>query len=135
MGEDGKSFEYTYCAKEQEEIKRIRQQYAGSQESIPDKLEQLRRLDASVTKKGTAAALVVGIIGALILGVGMSLVMSDFGKVLGVYSHLSMLIGVIIGLVGIILICLAYPIYDHITKKERKRIAPEILRLSDELLR
>ena len=64
--ENKESFNYTYSAKEQEEIKRIRKKYTAPA-AEEDKMAQLRRLDASVYSKATTVALVVGIIGALIM--------------------------------------------------------------------
>ena len=130
--ENKESFEFTYSAKEQEEIKRIRNKYAVPEET-EDKMAQLRRLDASVYSKATTAALVIGIIGALVMGLGMSLVMTDIGAALG--TILAMIVGVGIGVIGIVLICLAYPMYTRTLKKEREKIAPEILRLTDELMK
>ena len=129
---NNEGFNYTYSAKEQEEIKAIRKKYAASEET-EDKMTQLRRLDASVYSKASTAALAVGIVGALIMGIGMSLVMTDIGAVLG--TVLAMIIGISIGVVGIVLVCLAYPIYNRTLKKEREKIAPEILRLTDELIK
>ena len=130
--DNNEGFNYTYSAKEQEEIKAIRKKYAASEET-EDKMTQLRRLDASVYSKASAAALVVGMVGALIMGIGMSLVMTDIGAVLGTF--LAMVIGIGIGVIGIVLVCLAYPIYNRTLKKEREKIAPEILRLTDELMK
>ena len=130
--DNNEGFNYTYSAKEQEEIKAIRKKYAVSEEA-EDKMTQLRRLDASVYSKASTAALAVGIVGALILGIGMSLVMTDIGAVLG--TVLAMVIGVGIGVIGIVLVCLAYPIYNRTLKKEREKIASEILRLTDELMK
>lgn len=98
-------------------------------------MAKLRRLDAGVTQKATGVSLVLGVIGALILGFGMSLAMTELGEMLGFFSGTSMLVGVIAGVVGILLMCLAYPVYNRIVKKERERIAPEILRLADELMK
>lgn len=125
-------FSYTYSAKEQEEVKRIRQKYQPQEE---DKMARLRKLDASVTRKATSVSLAIGIIGALIMGSGMSLAMTNLGEKLGLYGGMGMLLGIIIGLAGIVLICFAYPVYNRIAKKERERIAPEILRLTDELMK
>lgn len=130
MSDENQSFSYSYSAKEQEEIKKIRERYTCTPESRESKMQQLRALDASVTKNGTTAALMVGILGALIMGTGMSLVMTDLGKNLG----LPYPFGIAIGVLGMIGVALAYPIYNRITKKERERIAPEILRLTDELM-
>ena len=124
------SFNYTYSAKQQDEIMAIRKKYEAPEEN---KMEQLRRLDASVTQKATVRSMTVGIIGALIMGLGMSIAMTDIGAVFG--SFLSMLIGIVIGIVGIVLVCLAYPTYHRTLKAERERIAPEVLRLSDELMK
>ena len=130
--ENKEGFEFTYSAKEQEEIKRIRKKYATPVEE-EDKMAQLRRLDAGVYSKATTAALVIGIIGALVMGLGMSIVMTDIGAALG--TILAMIVGVGIGVIGIVLICLAYPMYTRTLKKEREKIAPEIIRLTDELMK
>ena len=128
------TFYYTYSAKEQEEIKAIRKKYVV-EEQTEDKMAQLRRLDASVTQNATIVSLVFGIIGTLILGIGMSLVMTDIGKIIGLVGGMAMLIGTLIGIIGIVLVCVAYPIYNRMVQKERERIAPEIIRLTDELMK
>lgn len=128
------TFNYTYSAKEQEEIKAIRKKYVAS-EQTEDKMAQLRRLDAGVTQKATIVSIVFGVIGALVLGSGMSLAMTDIGKLVGLDSGKAMLAGVVIGVIGIVLVCLAYPLYNSTLKKERKTIAPEIIRLTDELMK
>ena len=132
--ENKETFHYIYSAKEQEEIKAIRKKYAAP-EQTEDKMAQLRRLDAAVTQKATSVSLVFGIIGALFLGVGMSLTMTDLSKILGVNEMMAMVIGIVIGIVGIVLVSLAYPLYNRIVKKEREKIAPEIIRLTDELMK
>ena len=131
---DKETFRYTYSAKEQAEIQNIRKKYETTTEQ-EDKMAQLRRLDASVSSKATTVALVVGIAGALIMGLGMSLAMSELSEILGIHQDVGMLLGIMIGVVGIVPVCLAYPLYNRILKKERERIAPEILRLTDELLK
>ena len=128
------TFHYIYSAKEQEEIKAIRKKYIV-EEQTEDKMAQLRRLDASVTQNATIVSLVFGIIGALSLGIGMSLVMTDIGKIIGLVGGRAMLMGILIGIVGIVLVCVAYPIYNRMVQKERERIAPEIIRLTDELMK
>ncbi len=125
MNENNKYF-YTYSAKEQAEIKRIREKY---QPQTENKIEQLRRLDASVTKKGNIISLVLGILGSLILGMGMSCIMV-WGDSLSIFA-----VGVLIGVLGLVCMCLAYPLHTYITKKERVRITPEIIRLTDELMK
>ena len=131
---ENKGFRYTYSAKEQAELKRIREKYTPSTEA-EDKMAKLRRLDASVTQKAQVIALIFGIVGALILGAGMSLCMSDFAEILGSHRDMAMVIGIPVGLVGGVLAALAYPMYNFIVKRERKKIAPEIIRLTDELMK
>ena len=131
---ENKGFQYTYSAKEQAELKRIREKYTPPTET-ESKMERLRRLDASVTQKAQAVALIFGVIGALILGTGMSLCMTDFAQILGSHRDMAMVIGIPIGLVGGVLAALAYPMYNLIVKRERKKIAPEIIRLTDELMK
>ena len=65
----------------------------------------------------------------------MSLAMTDIGEVLGLSASLAMLIGIPVGVLGILLISLAYPVYNRTIRKERKKVAPEILRLTDELMK
>ena len=132
--ENGEKFNYTYSTKEQEEIKKIRERYAPRDTRL-DKMEQLRRLDAGVTRKGTVVSLVMGAAGALVMGTGMSLVMTDIGTRLGGLAGLAGPIGIALGVVGLVPVALAYPVYSRITQKERERIAPEILRLTDELMK
>ena len=127
-------FTYTYSAREQAELKRIRDKYTSPTED-EDKMARLRRLDASVTNTAQAAALVFGIIGALTLGFGMSLIMTDFAEILGFGEAMAMVIGIPVGVVGGILASLAYPVYNAIVKSKRKKLAPEIIRLTDELMK
>lgn len=121
-----KNFEYSYSAESHREIEEIRKKYmVEDKDSYESKLGQLRALDRSVTKKGTIAAIAVGTISALILGLGMSFIM--------VWGNQLFIHGMVLGLFGIIGVCAAYPLYHSITKKEQQRIAPMILKLSDEL--
>ena len=131
---ENNGFQYTYSAKEQAELKRIRDRYTAPTEA-EDKMARLRRLDASVTNTAQAVALVFGIIGALILGFGMSLIMTDFSEILGIGETMALVIGIPVGVFGGILASLAYPIYNAIVKAKRKKLAPEIIRLTDELMK
>ena len=121
---DKETFTYSYSAKQQEEIRSIRKKYLPAEE---DKMEQLRRLDASVTVPGTMASLAVGIIGVLVLGIGMCCCM--------VWGGGWFIPGIIIGVAGIIVLALAYPVYVKLTERQREKIAPEILRLTEELMK
>ena len=131
---ENNGFQYTYSAKEQAELKRIRDKYTAPTE-VEDKMARLRRLDASVTNTAQAVALVFGVIGTLILGFGMSIVMTELAESLGISGDAAMVIGIIVGIVGGILASLAYPIYNAIVKAKRKKLAPEIIRLTDELMK
>lgn len=131
---ENKDFQYTYSAREQAELKRIRDKYTPPTEE-EDKMKRLRRLDASVTNTAQSLALVFGVIGALTLGFGMSLCMTELGETLGIRSDTAMIVGVIIGVFGGILTSLAYPVYNAIVKAKRKKLAPEIIRLTDELMK
>ena len=106
-------FQYTYSAKQQEEIEAIRKKYLPPQE---DKMEQLRRLDKSATKKGTALSIV-----------GMCCSMVWMGNLF--------IPGIILGLLGIALVAAAHPVYQRVTKKEREKLASRILQLTEELSR
>ena len=132
---ENKNFQYTYSAKEQEEIKKIREKYSPSEDGTADKMEKLRRLDAGVTNKATVVSLIWGILGALLLGTGMSLIMTDLGQALFVNQWEVFAVGIGIGVIGGAFICIAYPAYCAVIKKEREKIAPEIIRLSDELMK
>lgn len=136
MNQEKETFSYTYSAKEQAEIRRIRGKYApGEEEKREEKLAKLRRLDAKVTERAMVLSLTAGILGALLLGFGMSLAMSELAMLLGLSHIAAWAVGIPVGLGGIGLICLAYPLYNYVLKKERERVAPEILRLTDELMK
>jgi hypothetical protein len=122
MQKQNETFQYTYSAKQQAEIQKIREKYVTKEEN---KLEQLRRLDESATKPGTIAALVVGILSTLLLGVGMCCTM--------VWADKWFIPGIGIGVIGLCGLGAAYPLYQAMTKKRREKIAPEILRLTEEL--
>lgn len=117
-------FSYTYSARQQEEIRQIRKKYMPPEE---DKMERLRKLDRSVTMKGTMISIIVGVVGTLILGAGMSLAM--------VWGDTLFALGIIVGIIGIAVLSVAYPLFQKITKHEREKIAPEIIRLTEELMK
>ena len=125
-------FRFTYSAKEQTEIENIRRKYMPPE---ADKMEQLRRLDAIPHQKAQIWALSLGILGALILGAGMSLCMTELGEVLNMAEEVAFLVGVVLGLPGLGMVALAYPVYNRILKKARQRLAPQILKLTDELMK
>lgn len=116
------TFEYTYSATQQEEIKKIRKKYLPKEE---DKMQQLRKLDAEVTKPGTMWSIVVGVIGSLLLGLGMSCTM--------VWADKFFVLGIVVGIIGMIVAGMAYPVYLKITEKQREKLGPQILALTEEL--
>lgn len=122
MEEKKETFIYSYSASRQAEIQKIREKYIPKEES---KMERLRRLDGSATKPGMIAGLSVGIISTLVMGFGMCCTM--------VWEETMFIPGIIIGVLGMAGIAAAYPVYTRITKKLREKLAPEILRLTDEL--
>jgi len=115
------SFEYTYSAPEQEEIRRIRSKYLPKEQE--SKMERLRRLDKEAEQPGTITALVLGVIGLLVFGTGMCLCL--------VWE--SYLLGVGVGIAGGMMMAAAFPAYKTITRKQREKIAPEILALTESL--
>ena len=123
MDEQKECFDYTFSGQQQEEIRRIRDKYLVPQE---DKMERLRAMDAAVTQKANMVAIAVGVIGTLLLGTGMSCAM--------VWQGIWFIPGIVIGVLGMAVIAAAYPIYHKILKAQREKIAPEVLRLTEELL-
>ena len=116
------TFEYTYSAAQQDEIERIKRKYMPKEEN---KMELLRKLDRDVTKPGTIWGIVVGSIGCLIFGIGMCCTL--------VWAESFFVLGIVVGVIGMVIMALALPLYKKITKKERERIAPQILALTEEL--
>ncbi len=132
---DENKFFYTYSAKDKNEVEKIREKYIEKPEEKEDKMARLRRLDKSVTQKAQTVALTLGIIGALILGIGMSMIMTDISQMLCLPMQLNNILGIVIGLIGCVLVGMAYPMYNVVMKRKRAKIAPEILRLTDELMK
>lgn len=122
--QENQAFRLVYAAEEQEELKAIRQKYLPPEQ---DKMQQIRKLDAGVTSKSRAAAISLGTLGVLVMGFGMSCCM--------VWRGNWFVPGIVIGLVGMAMAGLAYPVYLRVEKRERERIAPEILRLTGELMK
>ena len=116
-------FEYTYSAKQQDEIRRIRKKYIPQE----DKLTYLKKLDNQIELTATIKSLSVGIIGSLVLGIGMSMSM--------VWIDTLLVEGIFVGVIGIVILSLAYPMYQKTLKKKREEIAPEIIKITDELLK
>lgn len=116
------NFNVDYSAKQQQEIDSIRKKYLPKEE---DKMELLRQMDKSTEKPGAAMAIVLGIVGSLLLGTGMSCIM--------VWADKLFVLGIIVGVVGIVVASMAYPVYRKMTKKQREKMAEQILALSEEI--
>ena len=115
-------FEYSYSAERQSEIDAIRKKYLPQNEQ-EDKMEQLRKLDASVGTPGLIASMALGILSALVFGVGMCCFL--------VWSL--WVLGALLCVVGIIGMLVAPWLYRRLVEKRKAEIAPEILRLTEEL--
>lgn len=126
--EQKETFKMTYSAQQQEEIQSIRKKYLPPEES---KMEQLRALDAQVNRRAARNSIGVGVLGTLLLGAGMSLCMTELGDIFG---SAGFFLGVGVGVVGLITLACAYPLHEQTLKKEREKAAPDILRLTDELM-
>ena len=118
------NFEYTYSAERQKEIEAIRKKYTAKEE---DKMEQLRKLDRDAEKPGTIVAIALGVFGMLVFGGGLSLAL--------VWTDTLLAGGIVLGIAGIGIMTVALPVYKVVTKKQREKIAPQILELSEELMR
>lgn len=113
-------------------VEKIRTQYMEKEST---ELDALRKLDARVKKTANVFAYVFGSLGAIIMGSGMSFIMTDLGVILGITGITSMIVGIMLGLPGVLLVAIAYPLYNRVLKKEREKIAPEILCLTEELMK
>ena len=110
-------------------VQKIRTQYM---EKTPSELDALRELDAKVKRPANVFAYIFGSISAIVMGAGMSLVMTDIGSTIGMDS--AMIPGIVIGVVGMIMALLTYPIYKGILNSRKKKYGAEILKLSDKIM-
>ena len=111
-------------------VQKIRTQYTEKQHT---QLDALKALDAKVKKPANVFAYIFGVLSAIIMGCGMSLVMTDIGAMLGMSN--TMTLGIIIGVVGLLLAVINYPIYKNMLNSRRKKYAPQILELSEKLMK
>ena len=118
------TFNYTYSAARNKEVESIRNKYMPREES---KLERLKKLDLRVQMAGTLESLCFGIVGALVFGIGMCFFLDVFAGAAWL-SALFMIIGSLIMIP-------AYPIYRRIARKTKAELTPEILRLSEEIMK
>ena len=108
---------------------KIRTQYM---EKTPSELDALRELDAKVKRPANVFGYTFGSISAIIMGAGMSLVMTDIGAIIGITSAL--IPGIAVGVLGLGMALLTYPIYKRILGSRKKKYSAEILELSDKIM-
>ncbi len=108
---------------------RIREQYTEKQTT---ELDELRKLDAQVKRPANLFAYIFGSLSAIIMGAGMSLVMTDIGATVGIASP--MVFGIIIGIVGMAMAIVNYPIYKKIMNARKRKFGPQILAMSAEII-
>ena len=108
---------------------KIRAQYM---EKTPSELDALRELDARVKRPANVFGYVFGSLSAVIMGAGMSLVMTDIGATIGIASAL--VPGIAIGIVGLGMALLTYPMYKGILNSRKKKYGDEILKLSEKIM-
>ena len=110
-------------------VQKIRTQYTEKEHT---NLDALRELDAKVKRPANVFAYIFGTISAIIMGCGMSLVMTDIGSTIGMTD--TMVPGIIIGIVGMLMAIINYPIYKGILGSRRKKYADQIMKLSDKIM-
>ena len=111
-------------------VQKIRTQYTEKEHSS---LDELKELDAKVKRPANVFAYVFGSISAIIMGSGMSLVMTDLADIIGIQNP--MLYGIVIGVLGMIMAIINYPIYKGILGSRRKKYADKIIELSDKIMK
>ena len=121
---ENNTFNYTYSAARNKEVESIRRKYIPHEES---KLERLKKLDLRVQTAGTVESLSLGTVGALVFGIGMCFFLDVFAGA----AWLTTLLMVI----GTAIMIPAYPIYRKIASKTKAELTPEILRLSEEIIK
>ena len=120
---ENNTFTYQYSATRNKEVESIRKKYIPKEES---KLEQLKKLDARVQNAGVIESLCLGVIGALVFGVGMCFLLNVFAGTIGITA--------LFMIIGTLMMIPAYPLCKKISKKAKAKYTPEILRLSEEIM-
>ena len=110
-------------------VQKIRTQYTEKEHSS---LDELKELDSKVKRPANLFSYTFGSIGAIVMGAGMSLVMTEIGQMIGVAEP--MVPGVVIGVIGMLMAIINYPVYKRILGARRKKYAAEIIALSDKLM-
>ena len=121
---ENNTFSYNYSAVRNKEVESIRNKYMPREES---KFERLKKLDLRVQMAGTIESLCFGIVGALVFGIGMCFFLDVFAGAAWLTALLMVL--------GAVIMIPAYPIYRRIARKTKAELTPEILRLSEEIMK
>jgi len=111
-------------------VQKIRTQYTEKEYT---QLDELKKLDAKVKRPANVFAYVFGSISAIIMGSGMSLVMTDIGEMIGMEN--SMVPGIVIGVIGMLLAIVNYPMYKKLLNSRKKKYAEQILKLSETIIK
>lgn len=111
-------------------VQKIRTQYTEKEHTG---LDELKELDTKVKRPANVFAYIFGSISAIIMGAGMSLVMTDIAETVGIQNP--MLYGIIIGIIGMFMAIINYPIYKGILGSRRKKYADKIIALSDKIMK
>ena len=110
-------------------VQKIRTQYTEKEHT---ELDALKELDAKVKRPANVFAYTFGSIGAIVMGSGMSLVMTDVGSSLGMEK--TMMPGIVIGVVGMLMALINYPVYKNMLSSRRKKYASQVMELSDKIM-
>ena len=110
-------------------VQKIRTQYTEKENT---QLDELKALDAKVKRPANVFAYVFGSLSAMIMGAGMSLVMTDIGSIIGMEN--AMVPGIVVGVVGMIMAIINYPIYKKMLGSRREKYAEEVIALSDKII-
>ncbi len=122
-------FHYEYSAKENAEVQAIRKKYLPQPIST---LDALKELDAKVKRPANVFAYILGSVSAIVMGAGMSLVMTDISSTVGIADP--MIPGIAVGIIGMAMAIANYPIHKNILASRRKKYANEIIALSDQII-
>ena len=110
-------------------VQKIRTQYTEKENT---KLDELKALDAKVKRHANIFAYIFGSVSAVIMGSGMSLVMTDIGSTIGIDN--AMVPGIIIGIIGMLMALVNYPIYKKMLASRKEKYADQIIELSDKII-
>lgn len=110
-------------------VQKIRTQYTEKEHT---QLDELKKLDARVKRPADVFAYIFGGAGVIIMGSGMSLIMTDIGLTIGIENVMTP--GIIIGIAGMIMAAVNYPIYKKLLYSRRRKYADEIMKLSEKII-